>query len=374
MKITEVKVHLVQSWRKTGDIASPWIFVQVYTDEGVIGLGDATNWPGGTIIAQAVEELGKIIVGEDPFHIEFLYHRMYHALQQIGQTGAVIAAISGIEIALWDIVGKVTGQPIYNLIGGPCRDRIRFYSHATDPEECARLAGKGVTAIKAYFPTEEVYTKREREITPRSISLQEEKAAFEHMSRCRNAVGDSVDICTDVGCRYTTSAAIRLGNRLEEIGLLFYEEPVHPENIAALARVTASVNVPVCVGERRYTRFGFRDLIAAQAVDMIMPDVVRTGGILETKKIASMAESYYMQVSPHNPNNAVSTLASLHVMANIPNGLVLEYVDDEQDAPWRDDLLTDPPVVDSGILRLPNKPGLGTELVMDVVEKYRFNK
>ena len=130
----------------------------------------------------------------------------------------------------------------------------------------------------------------------------------------------------------------------------------------------------MCVGERRYTRFGFRDLIAAQAVDMIMPDVVRTGGIMETKKIASMAESYYMQVSPHNPNNAVSTLASLHLMANIPNGLLLEYVDDEQDAPWRNDLLTDPPVVDKGYLLLPNKPGLGTELKMDIVSKYRFEE
>ncbi|MBT5876159.1 MAG: mandelate racemase/muconate lactonizing enzyme family protein [Candidatus Latescibacteria bacterium] len=371
MKITEVKVHLVQSWRKTDHIASPWIFVQVYTDEGVVGLGDATNWPGGTIIKQAIDELGKLIIGEDPFNIELLYHRMYHALQQIGQTGVVIAAISGIEIALWDIVGKTSGQPIYNLIGGVCRDKIRFYSHASTPEECGRLAEKGVTAIKAYFPAA-IPDNGEHITTPRSITILEEKQALEHMMRCREVVGDAVDIATDVGCRYSSSAAIRLGNRLEEVGLLFYEEPVSPENIEALARVTASVNVPVCVGERQYTRFGFRDMIASQAVDMIMPDVVRTGGIMESKKIASMAESYYMQVSPHNPNNAVSTVASLHLMANIPNALVLEYVDDEQDAPWRNDLLTDPPLVDNGYLRLPEKPGLGTELVMDVVNKYRF--
>ena len=140
MKITDVNVHLVQSWRKTQDIASPWIFVQIHTDEGVTGLGDATNWPGGTIIKQAIDELSKLIIGENPFNIEFLYHRMYHALQQIGQTGVVIAAISGIEIALWDIVGKMTGQPIYNLLGGTCRDKVRFYSHAATPEECERLA------------------------------------------------------------------------------------------------------------------------------------------------------------------------------------------------------------------------------------------
>ena len=151
MKVTDIKVHLVRSNRNT-EIPSPWIFVQVFTDEGVVGIGDATNWPGGTIIKQAIEELSRFVIGEDPFNIEYIYHLLYHALQQIGQTGAVIAAISGIEIALWDIVGQVAGQPIYNLLGGSCRDRVRFYSHAGEPEECARLAEKGCTAIKAYFP------------------------------------------------------------------------------------------------------------------------------------------------------------------------------------------------------------------------------
>ena len=370
MKVTDIKVHLVRSNRNTV-IPSPWIFVQVFTDEGIVGLGDATNWPGGTIVKQSIEELSRFVIGEDPFNIEYIYHLLYNALQQIGQTGAVIAAISGIEIALWDIVGQAVGQPIYNLLGGSCRDRVRFYSHAGEPEECARLAEKGCTAIKAYFPGG---TPRpgERINIPCSITLSEERIALAHMQRCREAVGDEVDIATDVGARYTTSAAIRLGNRLEEIGLLFYEEPVGPENIDALAKVTAAVNTPTCVGERRYTRFGFRDLIAAQAVDMIMPDVVRAGGIAETKKIAAMAESYYMQVSPHNPNSAISTLASVHLMANIPNALVLEYVDDEQDAPWRNDLLTDPPQVENGYLRLPTKPGLGSQLAMKEVEKHRF--
>ena len=343
----------------------------MFTDEGVVGLGDATNWPGGTIIAKSVEELGRLVIGEDPFHIEFLYHRMYNALHQIGQTGAVIAAISGIEIALWDIVGKVLGRPIYDLLGGPCRDRVRYYSHAAAPEECARLVAKGCTAVKSYFPGARPRTG-DRIDVPSSITLAEELTALEHMRRCRQAVGDDVDIATDLGARYTTSAAIRLGQRFEEIGLLFYEEPVGPENIEALAKVTAAVNAPVCVGERRYTRFGFRDLIAAQAVDMIMPDVVRAGGILETKKIAAMAESYYMQVSPHNPNSAVSTLASMQLMVNIPNGLVLEFVDEAQDAPWRNDLLTDPPQLENGYLLAPTRPGLGSELVMKEVDKHRF--
>jgi galactonate dehydratase len=371
MKITDVNVMLVQSHRDT-KIPSPWVLLQVLTDEGLVGLGDATNWPGGTIIAQAIVELSRLVVGEDPFHIERLYHRMYQALNQIGQTGAVIAAISGIEIALWDIVGQALGRPIYDLIGGPCRDRVRLYSHARTPEACAALAAKGYTAIKAYFPVGPM-PPGERIGRPRAITLAQERAALEHMRACRAAVGDAVEICTDVQARYTTSAAIRLANRLREIGLLFYEEPVGAENIAALKKVRESVDVPICVGERQYTRFGFRDMIAAQAVDMIMPDVVRCGGILETKKIAAMAESYYMQVSPHNPNSPVSTLASLQVMANLPNGLLLEYVDEGNDVPWRDELLTDPPVFEEGYLSLPAKPGLGSKLNMKAVDKYRFD-
>ena len=370
MKITDVKVHLVRTRRET-TIPSPWILVQVFTDEGLVGLGDATNWPGGTIIAQAIRELSRLVIGENPFNIERIYHNLYHNLDQIGQTGAIIAAISGIEIALWDIVGQAAGLPIYNLLGGACREQVRIYSHASTPEGCAHLVEKGCTAIKAYFPVGPL-PKGEKTWVPRSITLAEELAATAHMRACRAAVGDSVDICTDIQARYTSSAAIRLAHRFEEIGLLFFEEPVGPENIDELVKIRQAVNVPICVGERRYTRFGFRDLIVHQAVDMIMPDVVRCGGIMETKKIAAMAESSYMQVAPHNPNSPVSTLASLHVMANIPNGLLLEYVDDEQDPPWRNDLLTDPPVYERGFLQLPTKPGIGTGLNMKEVEKYKF--
>jgi galactonate dehydratase len=371
MKITDVKVYLIRNNRKT-KIPSPWVLVQVFTDEGVVGLGDATNWPGGTIIKQAVLELSRLVIGKDPFHIEYLYHSMYRNLHQIGQTGAVVAAISGIEIALWDIVGQVCGRPIYDLIGGPCREKVRLYSHASTPEHCGHLADKGYTAIKAYFPVGP-RPAGERIGAPRSVTVAEEIAALKHLKACRDVVGDAVDICVDAQARYTVSAAIRMAKRLEEVGLLFFEEPVGPENIAALAKVREAVNVPICEGERQYTRYGFRDMIAAQAVDMIMPDIVRTGGIMETKKIAAMAESYYMHVSPHNPNSPVSSLASLHVMANIPNGLLLEFVDDEHDVPWRNDLLTNPPVFDNGFLHLPTEPGLGSKLVMKEVEKYKFD-
>jgi galactonate dehydratase len=237
VKITDVKVHLIRTRRDT-TIPSPWILVQVYTDEGLVGLGDGTNWPGGTIIRQAIEELSRLVIGQDPFHIELLYHRMYQALNQIGQTGAVIAAISGIEIALWDIVGQATGRPIYDLLGGPVRDRVRLYSHSREARHSAHLAEKGYTAIKAYYPIPSL-PPGERIGAPRSITVAEEKAALEHMQRHREAVGDAVDIAHDAQARWTTSAAIRLGRRFEEIGLLFFEEPVPPENVEAMAKVTA---------------------------------------------------------------------------------------------------------------------------------------
>ena len=208
MKITDVKVHLIRSHRHTR-IPSPWILLQVFTDEGLIGVGDATNWPGGTIIKQAINELSRLVIGEDPFHIEYLYHRMYHSLDQIGQTGAIIAAISGIEIALWDIVGQALGRPIYDLIGGPCRDKVRLYSHASTPEACGRLADKGYTAIKAYFPVGP-RPAGERIGGPRSVTVAEELAALNHLKACRKVVGDAVDICVDAQARYTVSAAIRL--------------------------------------------------------------------------------------------------------------------------------------------------------------------
>jgi galactonate dehydratase len=382
MKITGVKVYLIDraqgvapppaAFARRRRIASPWTLVEVSTDEGIVGLGDGTNWPGSTVIKRAAEELSQLVIGESPFDIELLYNLMYRSLDQIGQQGAVIAALSAIEIALWDIVGQATGQPIYNLMGGVCRDRVRYYNHARSPEEAARKVERGATAIKAYFPLPPL-PEGERIPTPRSITVEEELQALGYLKAYREALGNAVDLCIDAQARYTTSAAIRLGRRLEEVGLFFYEEPVRPENVDALLEVKRAVNVPICVGERRYTRYGFRDLLAQQAVHMVMPDVVRTGGIMETKKIAAMAEVYYVQVSPHNPNSPASTLASLHVMANLPNANVLEWRGPEYDPPWAEELFTDPPVAEGGYLRLPANPGLGTRLVHKVAERYRYD-
>jgi len=343
MKITDVRCHLVKTERDPRYKAA-WVFVEVLTDDGI-----------------------------------------YRALYHISVTGSGMAAISGIDIALWDIKGKALGVPIYELLGGRCWDRIRLYSHGRQaPDDASYAQGclavlkeGGYTAIKTHLPSFGVRRAGYDEFSPisgRRFNLEEEKAAYNRLKTVRDAVGDEIDIAIDVGGIFTTETAIRMGQRFEEIGLLFFEEPVPPENVDALLKVNQEIRTPICVGERIYAKYGFREVIVKQAADIIMPDVPRTGGITEAKKISALAESYYIQVAPHNPNSPLSTLASAQVMASVPNFLILEFVHKTQDAPWRDELLSEPLKVEDGYLELPTGPGLGVELNMDAVRKYAWER
>jgi len=368
MKITDVKTYMVEG------LVSPWVLVQVLTDEGLVGVGDGTNYPGALVVEKAIQELNPQVVGENTFNIERLWRKMYQHLYFIGISGAAISALSAIEIALWDIVGKSLGTPIYNLLGGVCRERIRLYANlwtlerGLRPEDFAeralRAAEEGYTAVK-FDPIDPSERTLNRSLTP-----QAEDNVEARVRAVREAVGEEVDIALDMAAAMDPETAIRMGRRLEQYRLLFYEEPVPPENVGAMAKVTSSVNVPVCTGERLFTRFGFRELMEIGAADIIMPDVVRTGGIMETKKIAAMAEVHYLPVAPHNPNSPISTLASAHVVANIPNFLILEFL--AQDAPWRDEIITDPLRVEEGHLLLPTKPGLGTDLDLEAVKRHLY--
>jgi len=382
VKITDVKCHLVKSGRNPQFKAS-WVFVQVFTDEGIVGIGDATNWPASYTIATAIDFLKDVLIGKDPARIERLWQEMYRALYHISITGTGMAAISGIDIALWDIKGKSLGVPIYELLGGRCWDRLRLYCHGRPAEDDASyvegclefLNDGGYTAIKTHLPSHRRRDGRYHRFSPvsgRHFNLAEEKAAYERLKAVRGAVGDDIEIAIDIGGALTTETAIRLGKRFEDIGLLFYEEPVPPENVDALLKVNQQIRAPICVGERLYTKYGFREVVTKQAADIIMPDVPRTGGITEAKKISALAESYYIQVAPHNPNSPLSTLASAQVMASVPNFLILEFVHTARDAPWRDELLSEPLEVKEGYLELPTGPGIGMELNMEAVTKYAW--
>ena len=387
MKITDLKCHLVKTQRDP-QYKAAWVFVEVFTDEGIVGLGDATNWPASYTIATSLDFLKDVVVGKDPSQIERLWQEMYRALYHIGITGAGMAAISGIDIALWDIKGKALGVPIYELLGGRCWDRIRLYckpifqgreasEDASYAQGCLEgLSERGYTAIKTGLPSRDARRERYYGFSPvsgRRFNLAEEKTAYNRLKAVRDAVGDDIDIAIDIGGAFTTETAIRVGRRFEEIGLLFFEEPVPPENVDALLKVNQKIRTPICVGERIYTKYGFREIITKQAADIIMPDVPRTGGITETKKICALAETYYIQVAPHNPNSPLSTLASAQVMASVPNFLILEKTGARE--PWRDEVLSEPlKITEGGYLELPTEPGLGVELNMDAVKRYAWER
>lgn len=369
MKITDVKTYFCEGpWDQL-----KWIFVQVETDEGIVGLGDGTNWPSGEIVVKAIESLKPVVVGENPFDVEMLWNRMYRALYPMGVAGVAISALTGIETALWDIVGQACGQPIYNLLGGRCWDRIRLYANgwfagvdftpAAYAQAAEQIVEKGFTALK-FDPLPRTDARR----LNRDIPRDEARHAYQMVKAVREAVGPDVDIAVELHGRLNTTSAIRVSRMMEELDPFFIEEPVPPENPAAMAKVSAAVAAPICTGERLWTRAGFREVLERQAVDIIMPDIVRTGGILESRKIAALADIYYVPFAPHNPNSPVSSLISLHTCIGIPNFLILEFI--AIDAPWRDEVLTQPLRIEDGHLLPPEGPGLGTALNMVALQKH----
>lgn len=338
-----------------------------------MGLGDGSNWPSGEIVVKAIDSLKPAVIGEDPFNVEMLWNRMYRALSPMGVAGVAISALTGIETALWDIVRQVCGQAIYNLLGGRCWDRIRLYANSWfrgaefTPADYAKAAEliveKGFTALKLDPLPRPSGRRLNREIT-----REEGRYAYEMVRAVREAVGPDVDIALDMHGRMNTTSAIRVSRMMEELDPFFIEEPVPPENPGAMAKVSAAVKTPICTGERLWPRYGFREVLERHAVDIIMPDIVRTGGILESRKIAAMADTYCIPFAPHNPNSPLSSLVSLHTCIGVPNFLILEFI--SIDAPWRDDVLTEPLRIEEGHLLPPEGPGLGTRLNMDALERH----
>jgi len=342
VKIREIKTYLMHAgpphqqaiWAKRN-----WLFVKVISDEGLYGVGEASGWP--RVVEAAIKDLSTIVVGEDPANIERIWQKMLLATMGHGMTGVVGAgAMTGVEIALWDILGKRLGVPVCDLLGGMVRDRIRVYAHAHDVERALQLKEHGYTALKGGSPTRPVA----------------------QMKELREALGDDFDLCIDVHGPpwFSVPDAIRVGQELEEYDLLFYEDPVPPENVDSLAKVAAAVSVPVACGERSASVYGFRELIERDIADVIQPDMGRAGGFLQMKKIAGQAEAHHIMVAPHDGSNGpIAEAAAVQFLASIPNCLILEHLAD--DVPWRYEVATELPVVDSHI-EVPRKPGLGIEL------------
>src|SRR5450759_1829729 len=319
MKIQAVKVYLVRS----GNLHP--VIVEILTDEGVSGIGEAAiaYGIGGTAAAGMVKDLSeRLIVGRDPSRIEELWSEMYdHSFWAKGGGAIVFAAMSGIEQALWDIKGKALGVPVYELLGGRMRDAVRVYANGwygrtQTPSEFAKAAEKplrdGYTALKCY-PLAYPDAHGLRHVSLRAVDRDFANLAFEQVKALRAAVGPGVEIMLDLSGGLTTDETIRLCRRCEELDILWIEEPADPFDVAALKKISDQVRIPVAVGERLYTRHAFRKVLELHAADIIQPDVGNTGGIMEGKKIAAMAEAYNMRVTPHNCASALSTATSLQL-------------------------------------------------------------
>ncbi|MFH1566704.1 MAG: mandelate racemase/muconate lactonizing enzyme family protein [Gemmatimonadota bacterium] len=331
-----------------GWAARNWLFVKVHTDAGIYGVGEASGWP--RVVETAIRDLAPLLVGEDPNHIERLWQKMLSAMMGHGMTGIVgSGAMTGIEMALWDIKGKALGVPVWNLLGGKMRDRIWIYAHAHSAARARELVDRGYTAIKTGGIANCVET----------------------VEAIRAEVGAAVDLMVDVhGPPWmTTRDAIALGRELERYHLLFYEDPVAPENVEALARVAEAVDLPIAAGERHPTLFGVRELIEREIIDVVQPDTGRAGGLMQMKKIAALAEAHFVTMAPHDGSlGPVAEMAAVHLLATLPNFLILEHLED--DVPQRQEVMTGQPEIAESHIRVPDAPGLGVDLVEEAIARY----
>jgi galactonate dehydratase len=380
MKVVGAKIYLVEIGGRRP------VLVQVLTDEGISGVGDAAvaYGAGATAAAGMIKDLVEgMLLGKDPFRIEALWSEMYdHSFWAKGGGPIVFAGISAVEQALWDIKGKALSVPVYEMLGGKFRDKARVYANGwsfrcVTPDQFARKAERvvrdGYTALKLYplaSPDPASSDGLLRHVSLRAIDREAEDLAVARVKAVRDAVGPDVDVLLDMSAELTTDAVIRIGQRVEEFDIFFFEEPVDPFDVDALKKVSEHVNLPIAVGERLYTRYGFRPVMERHAADILQPDIGNTGGIMETKKIAAMAEVYNMRIQPHTCASPVATAAALQLDACIPNFIIQELY------PYRIpehfqivDHASEWDVQDS-YLPIPDRPGLGVELVEERVRPF----
>ena len=351
MKITDLKTFTVNVG------GSNWVFAKVYTDQGITGLGEGHVATKDEATAAAIMEHKRFLIGKNPFEIERLWQAMYRYPRWRG--GPVLnSAISAVELALWDILGKALDVPVYQLLGGACRDRIRLYAHvhgdtpSAAAEHAVELVEAGFTAIK----TGPVWVNVDGVVAmPPDIAAEATR-----IGTIRDAVGDRVDIMIDAHGRTNLPSAAALARSIEEFDIMFLEEATPPEDIDALEWLGARTTIPLATGERLFTKWAFTEIIERHLVNYIQPDIVHAGGILEMKKIAAMAESRFIEVAPHNPQSWVSTMASLHLDACTPNCVIQEYV--YPGPALQADIFEGGPVIVDGYAQLPSGPGLGIDL------------
>jgi galactonate dehydratase len=370
LKITAIKTAVIVG-------VGPAVFVRVYTDEGIVGLGECYPSAPASAIRDTIHHMSELLIGEDPRNVDMLYEKVRRGyLFRGAQGGTVITALSGVEIALWDITGKALGAPVYQLLGGKFRDRIRIYadchagkddSPAAYAEEAQRVVALGYNAIK--FDVDDINNPDKLDIWNWSVTPKELDGMIRRVAAVRDAVGPEIDIAIDMHARYNIDAACKFAQAMEPFNLMWLEEPVPPENMDALLKVRQSTRTPICVGENAYTRFQYRDMFQKQATDIVMPDIMRMGGLSEARKVANMAELYYIPVAPHCVSSPVGMMAACHVCASIPNFLTLEFHGLRREH-WASLIVGDKSIIQNGYVTVTDKPGLGVELDDEIARQH----
>lgn len=374
MKITAINTHLLSaklsqpfSYSRARYDTRTAMLVEIVTDQGLVGWGEC--YGPARITKAVVDELGQMLIGEDALRSEFLWQELYARLRDHGQKGVVIQGLSGIDIALWDLRGKYFGVPAWQLLGGATRTEVQAYAtglyrrDSGDPlhylcEEAAGYIEQGFMAMKLKVG----FGVREDAAVTRAI---------------RNTIGEDAALMIDANHAYDAVAAIRLGREVEELDIGWFEEPVPPEDLAGYRAVKAAIDIPVAGGECEFTRYGFREVLTQQAMDIIQPDICAAGGLSECKKIADMAQAFGVRVNPHVWGSGIGIAASLQWMATVPTHTptslqpvqpLLEF--DQTEHPIRQAIIAEPIVQQKGWVQIPNGPGLGIEINRDALRHF----
>ncbi len=362
MKVTGIKTFICHAYRTN------WVFLKVMTDSGLYGVGESTLEMRELSVVQAIKELERYLIGRDPHNVEAFWHDAYRDAYWRGGP-VLMSALAGVEMALWDIKGKDLGVPIYQLIGGKVRSSVPCYANgwfvgAKKPDE---FADKAKVTIEAGFKglKWDPFGKEYMNISPLKL-----KEALDCIAAVKGAVGSQAHLIIEGHGRFNIPTAVTIGNALKEFGILWFEEPIPPDDKAGLAWVRKKIDVPVSGGERLYSRFDFADFMRMECADYWQPDVSHAGGIMELRKIAAMAESHYIPICPHNPSGPVANAATLQLAACTPNFYLLETM--SSDVTYRSEICDEKIVLINGEMEIPDKPGLGIDLNEDEINKYPY--
>jgi galactonate dehydratase len=368
LKITEVRTAEVR-------VHGYQVHVRVYTDQGIIGQGETTDAAQGNV--PLIQSFGRLLIGQDPLRIEAAFERIRTSGVFAGaQAGQYVTALTGVETALWDIAGKALGLPVYQLLGGKVRDRVRIYCDSGARE---MIPGDEASKARIHQIQEMGFTAAKIDIDDATdparfdrVNWTASNGEIDHMiakiAFTRELYPKNYDLAVDMHARYDATTGKRVAKEVEPFKLMWLEEPVPAENIDAMREVRASTSTPICCGENIYMRWGFRELLEKRAADIIMPDFQKTGGLLEARKIADMAHAYYVPVAPHAVTSPVGMMATAHVCAVIPNFLVQEWHWIDSPDLWRN-WVKEGEIIQKGYIAPPDRPGLGVEMNDDGARK-----